>query len=77
MSKNQSEVVFRTTLRSAVINVLLTIFKYVAGFLGHSAAMIADATHSLSDLITDCIVLVFSKLRLREKTSGLTMDEGK
>lgn len=77
MSKNLSEVVFRTTLRSAVINVLLTIFKYVAGFLGHSAAMIADATHSLSDLITDCIVLVFSKLRLREKDERFDYGRGK
>lgn len=67
MNKDKSEVVFRTTLRSAVINVLLTVFKYVAGFLGHSAAMVADATHSLSDLITDIIVLVFSKSKIREK----------
>lgn len=40
-----------------MLNLLLTALKYLAGFLGNSAAMIADATHSLSDLITDIIVL--------------------
>lgn len=77
MSKDHSGVIFRTTLRSAVINVLLTAFKYAAGFLGHSAAMIADATHSLSDLITDVIVLVFSKLKIRKKDERHDYGRGK
>ncbi|MBR5085192.1 MAG: cation transporter [Prevotella sp.] len=77
MNKDKSEVIFRTTLRSAVLNVLLTIFKYVAGFLGHSAAMIADATHSLSDLITDIIVLVFSKSKVREKDERYDYGRGR
>lgn len=77
MSKDKSGVIFRTTLRSAVINILLTIFKYVAGFLGHSAAMIADATHSLSDLITDVIVLVFSKLKIKGKDARHDYGRGK
>lgn len=77
MSKDKSGVIFRTTLRSAVINVLLTVFKYLAGFLGHSAAMIADATHSLSDLITDVIVLVFSKLKIKEKDAQHDYGRGK
>lgn len=77
MDKIKSEVIFRTTLRSAVINVFLLVFKYVAGFLGHSAAMIADATHSLSDLITDIIVLIFSKLKIREKDARHDYGRGK
>jgi len=40
------------------INISLSILKYIAGILGHSQTMIADATHSLSDLITDIAVLV-------------------
>jgi len=39
--------------------VLLLLFKFVAGIVGHSAAMVADAVHSLSDFVTDIIVLVF------------------
>lgn len=45
------------TLVGLWVNVLLTIGKYVAGILGHSGAMIADASHSLSDLLTDFAVL--------------------
>lgn len=77
MNKEYLGVIIRSTLRSAVMNVLLTIFKYVAGFLGHSAAMIADATHSLSDLITDIIVLVFSKLKIWEKDDRHDYGRGK
>ena len=41
------------------VNVILLLFKFVAGIVGHSAAMVADAVHSLSDFVTDIIVLVF------------------
>ncbi len=47
------------TLAGSAVNVLLTVFKFVAGLLGRSAAMTADAVHSLSDLLTDAVVLVF------------------
>ncbi|MDR2179965.1 MAG: cation diffusion facilitator family transporter [Synergistaceae bacterium] len=46
------------TLVGLGVNVLLTIGKYAAGVLGHSGAMVADATHSLSDLLTDFAVLL-------------------
>ena len=49
----------RVTLAGSAVNVLLTVFKFVAGLLGRSAAMTADAIHSLSDLVTDAVVLLF------------------
>ena len=48
----------RVTKLGLWINLLLTAFKYFAGFWGRSGAMVADATHSLSDLITDVVVLL-------------------
>ena len=51
--------IFKVTLAGGAVNVILLAFKFVAGILGHSAAMIADAIHSLSDFITDLIVLIF------------------
>ena len=51
--------VYKVTLVGGAVNVILLVFKFVAGILGHSAAMIADAVHSLSDFITDLIVLIF------------------
>lgn len=50
------------TLAGSVVNLLLLAFKFVAGFVGHSSAMIADAVHSLSDFITDVIVIVFVRI---------------
>ena len=47
----------RVTLLGLVINIILTVGKYAAGFLGNSGAMLADATHSLSDLLTDVAVI--------------------
>ena len=54
--------IYRVTIWGSVINMALLVFKFTAGILGHSAAMIADAVHSLSDFITDAIVLIFVKL---------------
>ena len=51
--------IYKVTLLGGAVNVVLLVFKFVAGILGHSAAMVADAIHSLSDFITDLIVLVF------------------
>ena len=51
--------IFRTTLVGSVANLLLLVFKFVAGIVGHSAAMVADAVHSLSDFITDIVVILF------------------
>lgn len=45
------------TVMGLITNVLLTFFKYIAGAVGRSQAMIADATHSLSDIVTDVVVL--------------------
>ena len=41
----------------AIANLLLSIFKFAGGILGNSVALVADAIHSLSDLVTDVIVL--------------------
>ena len=63
-TENQSRQkgIFRVTIVGSIGNFLLLIFKFLSGILGNSAAMIADAVHSLSDFITDIIVLVFVKI---------------
>lgn len=52
----------RVTLQGLVVNLLLCAVKMLAGLLGRSAAMVADAVHSLSDTVTDAVVLVSLKL---------------
>ena len=66
--------IYRVTLVGSVINVVLLLFKFVAGIIGHSAAMLADAVHSLSDFVTDVIVLVF--IRISGKPQDKSHDYG-
>lgn len=51
--------VYRTTLIGSLVNLILLLLKFLAGIVGNSAAMIADAVHSLSDFVTDIVVIVF------------------
>ena len=53
--------IYKVTAVGTIVNVALTIFKFVAGFVGRSSAMVADAVHSLSDLVTDAIIFIFVK----------------
>ena len=56
---NREKEIYKVTLVGSAGNVALLTFKFIAGVMGHSSAMIADAVHSLSDFITDVIVLAF------------------
>ena len=58
------------TLIGTVVNALLIVLKLVAGIIGRSSAMVADAVHSLSDFVTDAIVLIFVRI------AGLPSDKG-
>ena len=75
--KDREKSIYRVTLAGSAVNVVLLVFKFVAGFLGGSAAMIADAVHSLSDFITDVIVLLFVKLSSKPEDSDHDYGHGK
>jgi cation diffusion facilitator family transporter len=51
----------QVTLVGVVGNILLSIVKLIFGFIGQSQALIADGLHSLSDLISDGVVLMAAK----------------
>jgi cation diffusion facilitator family transporter len=57
---------FSTVVRAGwvglVCNLLLFAFKSAAGIIGHSQAVLADAVHSLSDLVTDLAIIFGVKL---------------
>lgn len=66
-NKNSSErIAIRVSTNTLVLNVLLTVFKLLAGIFGRSAAMLADAVHSLSDVLSTIIVIIGVKLANRE-----------
>ena len=65
------------TLVGSVVNALLTAFKIVAGVIGHSAAMVADGVHSLSDLLSDVVVLVFVRISGKGRDKNHDYGHGK
>lgn len=75
MSRESS--IYKTTIIGGIGNLCLVIFKLVAGIVGHSAAMIADGIHSVSDFVTDIIVLVFVKISSRPRDDDHKYGHGK
>ena len=67
----------RITVVGAIVNIFLTIFKIIAGVLGRSAAMVADGIHSLSDLLSDIVVLVFTHISSKGKDKNHSFGHGK
>ncbi len=65
------------TLAGSIANLVLLAFKFTAGIVGHSAAMVADAVHSLSDFVTDLIVLVFVRVGAKPQDDGHDYGHGK
>src|SRR5574344_2082649 len=55
----------RVMLRSVLVNTILVATKLIVGVFGHSMALLADGVHSLSDLATDIVAIVSSKLALK------------
>ena len=74
--KREDEIT-RVTLVGSIVNLLLVCLKAVAGLAGHSAAMISDAVHSLSDFVTDIVVLVFVRVSGRPKDEDHDFGHGK
>ena len=75
MERNKK--IYQVTLAGGAVNVVLLVFKFVAGILGHSAAMVADAVHSLSDFVTDVIVMVFVHISGKPKDKSHDYRHGK
>jgi len=75
MERNKE--IYKVTLIGGAVNVILLLFKFVAGIVGHSAAMVADAVHSLSDFMTDVIVILFVRISGKPKDKGHDYGHGK
>lgn len=69
--------VYRITLLGSFANFLLLLLKFFAGIIGNSAAMIADAVHSLSDFVTDIVVIVFVRFSNKPKDEFYDYGYGK
>lgn len=74
---NREKEIRDITLWGAVVNIVLTIGKIAAGIFGKSAAMVADGTHSLSDLASDIIVLIFTHISSKGQDKKHAFGHGK
>ena len=73
----REKAIYQVTWAGSFVNFLLVIFKFRAGILGHSAAMIADAVHSLSDFATDIVVLIFTRISNKPQDKNHDYGHGK
>lgn len=76
ISKRNKDI-YRVTLWGCIVNIALAIVKVIAGILGRSGAMVADAVHSLSDLASDVVVILFVKLASKPKDEDHHYGHGK
>ena len=74
---NREKEIYKVTLVGSAGNVALMAFKFVAGILGNSAAMVADAVHSLSDFVTDLIVICFVRVSAKPQDESHDYGHGK
>ena len=77
MPTTRQQKMYRVTLAGSIVNALLLILKFAAGIIGHSTAMIADAVHSLSDFITDIVVIAFVRLSSKPADKDHAYGHGK
>lgn len=76
MNQREKEI-YKVTLIGTAVNAVLIVLKFIAGIVGRSSAMVADAVHSLSDFITDVIVLIFVKIAGKPRDKGHDYGHGK
>ena len=61
-SQTQQKIAMRVSGVSITVNLGLSLFKLLAGILAHSGAMLSDAVHSASDVISTIVVIIGVKL---------------
>lgn len=66
MKGTNEQIAMRVSLNSIIGNVILSAFKLFAGIFARSSAMISDAVHSLSDVLSTIIVMIGVKLANQE-----------
>ena len=68
-TKTNEKIAMKVSIVSIIINALLSLFKFIAGLIGKSSAMVSDAVHSASDVFSTIIVIIGVKI------SGKASDE--
>ena len=61
----------KISIVTIIVNVVLSIFKFLAGIIAHSGAMISDAIHSLSDVLSTFVVIAGIKMSGKSHDAGV------
>lgn len=77
MMESREKEIRNITVWGAIVNLVLTAGKIAAGIFGRSAAMVADGIHSLSDLMTDAVVVIFTHISSKGKDRKHSFGHGK
>ncbi len=77
MKDERTRIAQKVTWVGFFINLVLTGFKLAAGIFGKSTAMVADGVHSLSDFVTDVIVLLFIGVSGKDRDEDHRYGHGK
>ena len=75
--QSRTRLIYRVTLAGSAVNGVLVVLKFIAGVVGRSSAMVADAVHSLSDFATDVVVLLFVRISRRPQDAAYDYGYGK
>lgn len=67
MKLKSKSLAVKVSINTIIVNIFLTAFKLIAGFTSHSSAMISDAIHSASDVLSTIVVII--GVRMSEKQS--------
>ena len=67
----------KITFIGSIVNLILSVAKLAGGIVGNSAAMVADAVHSISDFATDLVVLAFVNVSGKESDQNHRYGHGK
>lgn len=76
-SRGIMEKVTKVLVKSLIVNILLTLTKFVFGIIYKSKVLVADGIHSLSDLATDVVSIYGSKLSLKPADTEHPYGHGK
>lgn len=58
----RSKIIVKTSIRAIIVNLVLVVFKAVAGFLANSIAILLDAVNNLSDAVSSIVTIIGAKL---------------
>ena len=76
-TESREKEIYKVTIIGSIVNFIMVLLKFIAAVVGKSSAMLADAVHSLSDFITDIIVIVFVRLSSKPADSSHDYGHGK